>query len=198
MTRHARPNRCPRCNAATFSVCVGFTKPEFRCDNGCNVWSSGTDGEPYLKHARNYCVGGAKSWVAFVWNGKELVATGLPLPDASSDRSYDAAPACHERTDTGKEVMPDDTHVSLSPLHDAAPASPSAGGGAGWQPIAAIPARQDVLVGVYVGPRWSCWVASWEGLASDLGCDGEYGDKPTHWMPLPAPPATKGPTDADL
>ena len=70
----------------------------------------------------------------------------------------------------------------------AAHASTQAGGGAGWQPIATIPAREDVLVGVYVGPRWSWWVASWEGLASDLGCDGEYGDKPTHWMPQPAMP----------
>ena len=93
----------------------------------------------------------------------------------------------------GKEVMPDETGTAR-PSHDAAPASLSAGGGAGWQPIETIPAQGCVVVGCWVGSRWS-W---WEGLASDLGCDGEYGDEPTHWMPLPAPPATEGPTDADV
>ena len=94
----------------------------------------------------------------------------------------------------GKEVMPDDFDTGRnSNSHDTAPASLSAGGGAGWQPIETIPAQGCVVVGCWVGSRWS-W---WEGLASDLGCDGEYGDEPTHWMPLPAPPM-KGPTDADV
>ena len=77
MTRHARPNRCPRCHAATFSVRVGLTKPQFDCDNGCSFWSSGQRGWPYLEHARNYNGGGAENWVEFVWKGGDLVATGL-------------------------------------------------------------------------------------------------------------------------
>lgn len=79
MIRHARPNRCPRCHAATFSVRVGFTKPQFDCDNGCSFWSSGLSGAPYLEHARNYNGGGAESWVEFVWKGGELVETGVQL-----------------------------------------------------------------------------------------------------------------------
>ncbi len=79
MMRHARPNRCPRCHAATFSVRVGLTKPQFDCDNGCSSWTSGRDGWPYLEHARNYNCGGPESWVAFVWKGKKLVETGVQL-----------------------------------------------------------------------------------------------------------------------
>jgi hypothetical protein len=65
-SRHARPNRCPHCNAATFTVKVGFTKPQFVCDNGCSEWSNGRSGQPYLEHARNYNGGGAEMWVKFV------------------------------------------------------------------------------------------------------------------------------------
>jgi hypothetical protein len=76
MTRHKRPNRCPYCNAATFRVEIGFTKPQFACDNGCSGWSSGLKGEPYLEHARNYSGGGPERWVEYIWRNGGLHSTG--------------------------------------------------------------------------------------------------------------------------
>jgi len=61
----------------------------------------------------------------------------------------------------------------------------------GWRPIKSIPKGMDVLVGVWVKDRWSAWVASFpadDGVCPELGCDGEYGDEPTHWMPYPEGP----------
>jgi hypothetical protein len=63
-----------------------------------------------------------------------------------------------------------------------------------WQPIErCAPKKADgtVLVGVWVGDRWSSWTvdASDENCPlSDLGNDGENGDPPTHWARLPSPP----------
>jgi len=73
-----------------------------------------------------------------------------------------------------------------------------------WQPIETAPKDGTYLllinvrdfergqmlpfVGVYthlgIGKAWSKWIAV-------PGC---YGQKPTHWMPLPAPPANVSPT----
>jgi|GEM_PF-3240076 len=63
-----------------------------------------------------------------------------------------------------------------------------------WRPIETAPKDGgEGLVGVWVyadakrrNPRWSSWTTYFDG--GDLGCDGEWGDPPTHWMPLPAPP----------
>ena len=60
-----------------------------------------------------------------------------------------------------------------------------------WRPIKSIPKGMDVLVGVRVRGRWSAWVASFpadDRVCPELGCDGEYGDEPTHWMPYPEGP----------
>lgn len=60
--------------------------------------------------------------------------------------------------------------------------------GQDWPPIETAPRGGWFLVGVWVGHRWSCWVV--EG-GDDFGEDGEFGDKPTHWHPLPTPPASQ-------
>jgi len=52
-TRHSKPDRCPRCNAAKFTVVRGFVKPRFVCGNGC-TWEHGRDGGPFLTHAANF------------------------------------------------------------------------------------------------------------------------------------------------
>lgn len=49
------------------------------------------------------------------------------------------------------------------------------------KPIRTAPPNTPVLVGVRVKKRWSFWVAD----SSEWGCDGERGDPPTHWWPLP-------------
>lgn len=57
-----------------------------------------------------------------------------------------------------------------------------------WRPINTAPETGEFLVGVWVGSRWSHWVASG---GEDLGNDGEFGDPPTHWrpsQPLAEPP----------
>ena len=58
-----------------------------------------------------------------------------------------------------------------------------------WQSIATAPMDRPILVGVWVmyddePTRWSCWVA--DGV---LGCDGVFGDEPTHWRDVPLPPS---------
>jgi len=57
-----------------------------------------------------------------------------------------------------------------------------------WQGIESGLPEGDIFVGCWVdgeaGRYWSGWMAD----ACDLGCDGEYGDEPTHWMPLPPTP----------
>ena len=66
-----------------------------------------------------------------------------------------------------------------------------------WQPIETAPEDgREALVGVWVcgpdhDPYWSSWVAFLDGGA--LGEDGAYGDTPTHFHNLPAPP-TQDPT----
>lgn len=68
----------------------------------------------------------------------------------------------------------------------------------GWQPIETAPKDgSEGLVGCWVYAdekrrirRWSCWYIDFNG--GDLGCDGEWGDEPTHWMPLPPPPPERG------
>ena len=60
-----------------------------------------------------------------------------------------------------------------------------------WRPIESIPKGGNVLVGARVDGQWLAWVASFDGLYSDLtriGLVGEYGDEPTHWMPYPEGP----------
>ena len=53
-----------------------------------------------------------------------------------------------------------------------------------WQPIETAPLWRDVLVGVYVGSRWSAWVAHFD---DGWGCDGANGDEPTHWTEIVEP-----------
>lgn len=78
----------------------------------------------------------------------------------------------------------------------AVPASSPAGADSSrWQPIETAPRDgTQILVGVWVAgyfkgseSRWSCWTIGQHG-SGDFGCDGEWGDEPTHWMPLPPPP----------
>jgi len=64
-----------------------------------------------------------------------------------------------------------------------------------WQDIASAPRDgTTILVGVWVQgyfkgsePRWSCWSIAIHGSGS-LGCDGEWGDEPTHWAHVPDAP----------
>ena len=69
--------------------------------------------------------------------------------------------------------------------------------GTQWLPIESAPRDGTLIaVGVWVYddckrriPRWSSWVIEADG--GEFGCDGEWGDEPTHWMPLPPPPHTQ-------
>ena len=108
----------------------------------------------------------------------------------------------------GKEVMPDESRTAR-PSHDAAPASLSAGGGAGWQPIETAPKDgtwfviclrgEGFEIGRFDPTNWPEYVPSeidglfrrqerviyeWDGFNNF--------DHATHWMPIPAPPATQG------
>lgn len=83
MNRHARLDRCPRCNAAYFDIKVGFTKPVIVCQNGCAEFSSGRDAEPYFGHAQNTKGKTWKDFVTHMWvktqSGKDrLVETYTP------------------------------------------------------------------------------------------------------------------------
>ena len=63
----------------------------------------------------------------------------------------------------------------------------------GWMGIDALTAEHgaEVIVGCWVetdeGWRWSQWIAD----STNLGCDGEFGDDPTHFLVvnIPLPPA---------
>ena len=63
----------------------------------------------------------------------------------------------------------------------------------GWMGIDALTAEHgaEVIVGCWVetdeGWRWSQWIAD----STNLGCDGEFGDEPTHFLVvnIPLPPA---------
>jgi len=61
----------------------------------------------------------------------------------------------------------------------------------GWRPIAEADRTQDLIVGCWVDDDddstgfWSAWVAP---AGEPLGCDGTWGDGPTHAMPLLCPP----------
>lgn len=63
----------------------------------------------------------------------------------------------------------------------------------GWEPIASAPTMEAVLV--FGGEVKYPVVASWTGLRDEPWCLDALGnvhdeiDWPTHWMPLPAPPA---------
>jgi hypothetical protein len=67
----------------------------------------------------------------------------------------------------------------------------------GWMAIETAPRDgTQVLVGVWVvgyyngsERRWSCWTIGVQG-SGGFGCDGEWGDEPTHWMPLPPAPVS--------
>ena len=114
----------------------------------------------------------------------------------------------------GKEVMPDESRTAR-PSHDAAPASLSAGGGAGWQPIETAPKDgtwfviclpgEGFEIGRFDPTNWTEYVPSeidglfrqQERVIYEWGGFNNF-QSATHWMPLPAPPATKGPTDADV
>ena len=77
--RHKKSNRCPKCNAARFTVKPGYTKPEFVCENGCYSWQSGKYGEPYLQNAKNFTKGETwKDYVGYMWiDEKTFVPTGI-------------------------------------------------------------------------------------------------------------------------
>ena len=82
MSRHAKPDRCPRCNAANFDIEVGFTKPNIVCRNGCEPFQSGQDAAPYFLHAQNVAGKTWKDFVTHVWTGGRpgqgrLVETGV-------------------------------------------------------------------------------------------------------------------------
>lgn len=66
---------------------------------------------------------------------------------------------------------------------------------AGWRDIESAPRDgRDALVGCWVinydepekPPVWSAWETVFDG--GPLGCDGTWGDEPTHWHDMPAPP----------
>jgi hypothetical protein len=63
----------------------------------------------------------------------------------------------------------------------------------GWRDIATlVHDGRCLLVGVWVegehGWRWSFWDTIADG--GPLGCDGEWGDAPTHYAEVPEPPPT--------
>lgn len=59
-----------------------------------------------------------------------------------------------------------------------------------WQPIETMPRNGNATFLVY-RPDCGVFVAEWVGddLFSQFGQDHLSGDMPTHWMPLPPPPA---------
>ena len=61
----------------------------------------------------------------------------------------------------------------------------------GWRDIANGPRDgTEVLVGVWVDGIWASWVTNFAvGSAWPWGCDGMYGDPPTHFHALPLPPS---------
>jgi len=65
-----------------------------------------------------------------------------------------------------------------------------------WQPIETAPERTHILV--YLDGNVhesSLGLQGWWFPFSEYhgcGCCGSSTDKPTHWMPLPAPPITEG------
>lgn len=60
----------------------------------------------------------------------------------------------------------------------------------GWEDISTAPDQGEILVGVWVDGSWSSWTICKEPNATTpFGCDGEWGDEPTHWMPIPPPPS---------
>lgn len=69
-----------------------------------------------------------------------------------------------------------------------------------WQPIEQIVADgRDVLVGCWViddegetDAFWSSWTVTLNG--GSLGCDGTWGDPPSHFCEIPTPPALPGAT----
>lgn len=71
----------------------------------------------------------------------------------------------------------------------------------GWQPIETAPKDgSEALVGCWVvkheeddGPDFDPYFAQWVTIfdGGPLGNEGFYGGEPTHWSPLPAPPARK-------
>jgi len=107
----------------------------------------------------------------------------------------------------GKEVMPSEARSNRA-AHDTAPAGLSAGGGAGWQPIETAPRDGTWFVICLPGERFEVGrfypAKSTYYVPSEI--DGlfrqqekvihEWGEfnnfhRATHWMPLPAPPATE-------
>ncbi len=61
-----------------------------------------------------------------------------------------------------------------------------------WQPIETAPKDQaKIIAGAYIGRAWCvgvCWYS--EHAGQWLVQTGNFPDKqPTHWMPLPPPPA---------
>lgn len=60
-----------------------------------------------------------------------------------------------------------------------------------WRPIETAPkdGRYILLLkpAWYHAPRW--FVARWQDTGLTAGWQHYYGPEPTHWMPLPPPPA---------
>ena len=94
------------------------------------------------------------------------------------------------------------THSSVGQIYTAMlAASPQPPVAEGWRDIASAPDTQTILLGGYVVPSAEAQAngskTAWHyGIGSYLW-DGQWtgflGSRPTHWQPLPAPPAPEAP-----
>lgn len=79
-----------------------------------------------------------------------------------------------------------------SPAADPAPANPGKEAGAGklWQPIETAP-RDETPVLVAYRDAWMTVAAFWpcNMCWTEITASGRKLNEPTHWMPLPEPPA---------
>ena len=92
----------------------------------------------------------------------------------------------------GKEVMPSEKDNTNQP--DTAPAGLSAGGGAAWLLMATAPKDGTwIILHSPATHTYTCIVARWDDIEEGWRERGDhYPCDPSHWMPLPAQPATEG------